>query len=360
MYITTYAIDLVALVYLAVLTASSTSLRPYRKKPFLMGVFITVIIILSEAGTIFTCNEGSSLRSLNIIFNVLGFSLTPILPVVIASILDINLFRKSRLLLVPTVVNTVLVLLSPFYGLIFVVDAYSEYTRGDLFFIFLAAYILNFTVVVLSTLALGREHSYPMLHKVVGLSLIVLIGTSIQLVYPTAYSSWHCATLSLLLYFFVLSEFDSSFDSLTGLYNRGAFERATHYMAENEAFSIIMIDIDNFKGINDANGHNYGDVVIREVACAIKQSFDRSYRCYRFGGDEFAVLGRETDRQKIESQLQIMTENLAALNANIGLLPTVSYGYSVFHGGEALDFQMIFKEADDQMYESKRLYKAKQ
>lgn len=63
-------------------------------------------------------------------------------------------------------------------------------------------------------------------------------------------------TLALLLYFLLLSEFDSSFDTLTGLYNRAAFEKAAKQMTSRKAFSVIVLDVNNFKSINDTYGHD--------------------------------------------------------------------------------------------------------
>lgn len=155
-----------------------------------------------------------------------------------------------------------------------------------------------------------------------------------------------------------MSEFDSSFDSLTGLYNRAAFDKATKQIPEAKGFSVIILDINDFKNINDTYGHDYGDAVIKAVAAIIQKSFDKHYTCYRFGGDEFSIIGKETDLVKIESQLRAMTNALAEMREGGHPLPTVSYGYSIFQGGERLDFQKTFKEADDQMYHYKKIHKA--
>jgi diguanylate cyclase (GGDEF)-like protein len=94
------------------------------------------------------------------------------------------------------------------------------------------------------------------------------------------------------------------------------------------------------------------------VADIIRKSFSKHYTCYRFGGDEFFIIGNETDKEKIEYQLRTMTNNLAKMREKGIQLPTVSYGYSIFKGGEKLDFHKTLKEADDQMYHFKRIHKA--
>lgn len=357
MYIATYAIDIAALFCLIGLLYTSTALNSYRKKPFLIGIILTVIIILSEAGTVFTDNGSISLRGINILCSILGFALTPIIPIAITLIFDRRILRTHKLLLVPTLINIVATILSPLFRFIFYVDANNQYIRGDYFFIFITVYIINFLFLVISTLDVGKKYNYPIMRKMVVLSLFTIIGTSIQLVDPLAYSSWHCVTLSLFLYFLLMSEFDSSFDTLTGLYNRATFDKVAKQIGP-KAFSVIILDINDFKSVNDTYGHDYGDTVIKSVAAIIRESFNKRYTCYRFGGDEFSIIGNETDQEKIEFQLRNMTNTLAEMRVKGNLLPTVSYGYSIFRGGEKLDFNKNLKEADDQMYHFKKVHKA--
>jgi diguanylate cyclase (GGDEF)-like protein len=354
MYIATYIIDIAALFYLIGLLHTSTVLKGHRKKPFLIGIALTVVIILCEAGTVFSANGILNLRIINIICNVLGFALTPMIPVAITLIFDRMILKTYKFLLIPTLINMVATVLSPLSRFIFYIDANNQYTRGDYFFIFITVYIINLLLLVISTLKIGKEYNYPIMRKMIALSLFTVIGTSIQLVYPLAYSSWHCVTLSLLLYYLLMSEFDSSFDILTGLFNRAAFEKAIKQMTGAKAFSVIILDINQFKSINDTHGHDYGDTVIKAVASVIRKSFDKHYACYRFGGDEFSIIGSETNQEKIETRLRDMTDNFAKMREKGYQLPTVSYGYSIFRGGEKLDFRKILKEADDQMYYFKK------
>ena len=91
----------------------------------------------------------------------------------------------------------------------------------------------------------------------------------------------------------------SSVDSLTGLYNRGAFtERlemeATRSRRHSHPLSIAMIDIDHFKQINDGHGHAAGDEVLRQFGAAMRQEFRKTDLVARLGGEEFVVMMPET------------------------------------------------------------------
>jgi len=88
MHTATYIIDVAALFCLIGLLYSSTVLNTERKKPFLIAIFLTVVIILSEVGTILANNMNLNLRNLNILFNILGFAFTPMIPIAITLIFE--------------------------------------------------------------------------------------------------------------------------------------------------------------------------------------------------------------------------------------------------------------------------------
>lgn len=307
MYATTYIMDIAALLFLIILLYSSTSLNIDRKKPFLFAIILTIIVILSEAGTILSSTEILNYRNLNILFNVLGFSLAPLIPISIIFILDRMILEKYRLLLIPTIINMVVTIMSPIHKYIFYVNVNNHYARGDYFFIFVIVYIVNLILLIYTTLEFSKKNNYPIIGKIAALAIFTITGTSIQLLFPRIYSSWHCVTLSLMLYFLLMSEHDSSFDTLTSFYNRAAFDKAVKHMGGIKPFSII---------------------------------------------------GRETDDKKIEDMLRNMADNLAEIEMEGNPLPTLSYGYSFFSGGEELDFEKILNDADSQMYQYKRIHKS--
>lgn len=352
-----YLIDIIALFFLYGLLQSSNILNSDRKKPFLFAIMLTVIVILLEAGTILASNENIRLRSLNIFFNVCGFALSPVIPIALIAVIDIKFIQTHKFMLLPTFLNIIAAILSPLLGLIFYVDANNQYIRGYYFFIFVIIYTINLILLFISTFLICKKHHYPIIWKSLFLSVFTIAGTSIQLVTPSVYTSWHCITLSLILYFLLLSEFDNSFDTLSGLYNRATFEKAVRQIKRQKAFSVIAIDINNFKIINDTYGHNYGDCVIHSIAVILKESLDSRYTCYRVGGDEFCILCKELNKDNIEYHLKKITDTLSEKRAIDSRLPTIAYGYSVFQGGKKPDFEKIHKEADDQMYRYKKLHK---
>lgn len=152
-------------------------------------------------------------------------------------------------------------------------------------------------------------------------------------------------------------------DSMTGLLNRGAFEDEfnikvkAHSTSEEHAF--ILIDIDNFKNINDTYGHQKGDKVIRIVADILKKSFREDDLVARLGGDEFAIVFWNVKSQEnIKKRIEMIFNYLHGIgnqldNSNI---ISISIGVVCFpnDGG---GFDNLYNKADSEMYKVKRKHK---
>ncbi|RIH87819.1 Phytochrome-like protein cph2 [Meiothermus luteus] len=146
-------------------------------------------------------------------------------------------------------------------------------------------------------------------------------------------------------------------DGLTGLYNRRAFdlrlkeevERARRY---RYPISLLVIDLKNFKPINDQLGHAAGDRALREVARVLLQKGRAGDMVFRWGGDEFAVLLPQTDA---EGALAVGQRLLAAI-AQVcleGICLSANLGQATFPQ-EAQDAEGLLRLADDRMYADKR------
>jgi len=358
-YVTIAIINIIALLFLSAIIRDNIILGKQRKKYFISAIGLTIIVILSETGTVLSLGGDVSWRFFHIACNIVGFSITPLIPIALIAIYDIQMLKKNLIILLPSALNAIMVALSPLLGLIFIVDDNNHYERGRFFIIFVIVYTLNLLVLVLITLRVSSKFLYPIKGKIIILLVFVMTGTFIQLLLPAVYSSWHTVTLSLFLYYIILTEFDSSFDGLTGLYNRMAFQKTAKHLKKQMVFSIVAMDINDFKPINDTFGHDYGDLALKKVAEIIRDSFDDSCSCYRVGGDEFYVLCRGTDRKKLAKQLRSMTTTLAQARLSDCKLPTIAYGISMHSGENALNLPDMLKEADEQMYHFKHLHKEK-
>ena len=141
-------------------------------------------------------------------------------------------------------------------------------------------------------------------------------------------------------------------DKLTGLYNRNGYDSLFHRLnLENTAY--VLIDIDNFKKINDRYGHAIGDKVLRKVGNVLRKYFRSDDYLCRIGGDEFAVLLSDCSKD-IADQLKEKGNKInVVLQTKEGELPPVSLSIGVAFGDEHDDTDSLFKKADKALYETK-------
>ncbi len=146
-------------------------------------------------------------------------------------------------------------------------------------------------------------------------------------------------------------------DQLTGLYNRTYLENEMQRLnrSREHPITIISIDVDGLKLVNDSLGHEYGDRLLRLASSLLQESLRKSDILARFGGDEFVALLPRTDYQAGRGIMNRIRERVAAYNlqAEQNKLPLgVSMGMAVAHD-DTSDLFAAFKEADDLMYRDK-------
>ena len=149
--------------------------------------------------------------------------------------------------------------------------------------------------------------------------------------------------------------FYSTHDGLTQVYNRSFFEEELRRLEISRQYpiSIIMLDIDGLKEINDLHGHAAGDLVLHRAAELLKKVFRSEDIIARIGGDEFAVLLPESDEKVVQKILERITHLLGSSETNHSELPlNISFGFSTCITPCSLSEAL--KKADELMYKQKR------
>ena len=158
----------------------------------------------------------------------------------------------------------------------------------------------------------------------------------------------------------IVNDERSKRDSLTKLYNHESFYEELEYYQrryeENrERFSLAVIDIDNFKRINDTFGHTVGDTVITDIAGVLQSQFQETDVTARVGGDEFLALMRDVAPKEAEACAAALgreaRKKLIGDDAIVEV--TLSIGMAVY-GEDGRDYETLFAMADRAMYATKR------
>lgn len=147
-------------------------------------------------------------------------------------------------------------------------------------------------------------------------------------------------------------------DFMTGLINRRGFKEAVHYAISDAkrygiTFTLIILDIDNFKEINDRCGHPYGDKILNNIAHIIKQNTRHSDLSFRYGGDEFAMILPGTSKEDALLVCRNIQHSIAEDRnfSEDNCHPTMSIG--ICEWSEEITADEMIKAADDAMYLSK-------
>ncbi|MGE6387495.1 diguanylate cyclase [Pseudomonas sp. NPDC078416] len=153
----------------------------------------------------------------------------------------------------------------------------------------------------------------------------------------------------------------SSTDRLTSLYNRGHWEEAlrlehARHVRYGTTAALVMFDIDHFKRVNDTYGHQCGDRVIQRVADVVREHIRDADIAGRYGGEEFAVLLPDTDKQggaMFAERLRAAVEALDVMQEGEAIHCTISLGVADMTSPMD-DYKMLIERADQALYESKK------
>ncbi|MEZ4503781.1 MAG: GGDEF domain-containing protein [Dehalococcoidia bacterium] len=151
-------------------------------------------------------------------------------------------------------------------------------------------------------------------------------------------------------------------DSTTGLFNRRAldialgteFRRAQRY---GRRLGVLMVDLDNFKGLNDTHGHAFGDLVLRTVASTLRANLRESDVLARYGGDEFVIVLPEAargDSAAVGEKLRAAVAARLLVDGDVEARTTISVGVATYPSEHATSEADLLRLADEALLEAKR------
>lgn len=296
--------------------------------------------------------------------DTLGFSLTPAVPI-IAALYAYNrtnkykkiFISKCKWLLMPFAVNGILSFGSYHFNWIFSITAENLYVRGPLFLVSPITsyfyYIIHLLVLYKSRKKITREE----LAMLSCLTLIPAVMSAFQLYYFIYLTIWSSVALAVAINYIFIMHSQAKRDPLTGLGNRLAYDE---YLASldkkcNLCLSVINIDMDDFKHINDVFGHREGDKALKIFAKKLQEIFEGIGVTIRWGGDEFIVFLNEKRRITVEKYINKLNDKVNEYNEENTVPYRIQFSYGIAIFDDSYDnIHEFIRHSDKLMYEEKR------
>ncbi len=272
--------------------------------------------------------------------------ITPTLPFMVALI-----FREIKyavpiygLLILNLIIHTLT------FTDLFYLSGQNILSFGNMYIIDEGIFLVSLFLLFSSVYSICKKYQSTNLYILVLIVITIAIATITRSISNNLRVTVLTATTSIVFLYAYYSELVNKLDSLTLLLNRRCFNSRVANIKKN--CSIIILDLNKFKEINDTKGHTFGDYILKEIASIIKETYINYGVCFRTGGDEFCVL-IESKAVDIDELNKLVQAKIVEGRKVEPLLPNLSVGYANYIYGKD-DIDEVMKLADQMMYADKK------
>lgn len=351
-----YAVLVLVILLIAILKKSR--IVNLGRQLFLTTIFLCIAVIIIEPLTwIFDGMHFYGAYFLEYLTNVLLILIAPILCGLMVSYVDYYIFKdrdrlkKRFFYLTPTIFTVIMLIINIFHPIYFYVDReFVGYHVEDFLWIQYVMIIGYYLFMILFTL----KHRKKTYNYVVWIFLVFfslpIIGMLLQLIFVNLFFSWTAIGLSLLVIYFFLESTTGEKDYLTKLYSRRSYEKYVNHLIDGHRdFSILFLDLDDFKLVNDTKGHFAGDQVLISFARLLEKVFYPNTMVSRLAGDEFiVVLEHPMDIETSVNHIYHLIEN-----HNNQLLKSLKFSFGHQDYQESMSIDELYVSVDRLMYQHK-------
>ena len=279
---------------------------------------------------------------------------------------DLMLFHdKSRMkriyykLSIPVGLLLLSLLGNIFFKYYFYVDDNFIYHRQPTIYIFYI-YLMLCAIYSFALYIYQRHHKKGISFFPIYMYLVPIVtGSLIQMIFYGLSTAWLGTAIGIVALYMSLQQQKTYIDQLTGLYNRHYLEHYMYQMSQNSSSTYygIMIDMNDFKSINDEYGHSLGDQALTHAANIFSSALTSNSTAFRYAGDEFIIITKTKDENeviKIENALNEITRQF-----NLQKKLPCSISFSMGHNKyvpNVDDSDSFLKKIDEAMYEQKKRY----
>lgn len=285
--------------------------------------------------------------------------------------IDENRFKLKKvkfLLVIPLLLGFIMLMINVFSHNIFIINSNNIYERSNMYFLYAISSWIYMAISSIKTIIVyHRTDNIYIKEKIFPLSLFIvapLITSIVQLLFYGLSVSQIGFTVSSLLIFLYYQDEQILMDNLTKVNNRTSFneflQNKYDVLKDNDIISLVFIDIDNFKYINDNYGHLVGDEVLINVASILKKScleFNKNLFLARYGGDEFVIVS-SLNLKQINELEKLIDNNVKVYNKEENIKISISKGYTSDIKANYKSITHIIDIADDLMYKNKKTKKS--
>ncbi len=349
-YFRTNFATVLSLLGLVIILVFNRGAEPRIKKLMVMSAVVVGILSIAdyiEVGVSYKMD----LLSLRMFVSIIGYILRPV-PLYFMLLCVRNKRISNILFAIPLIINTIILLINPFKGLVFAYNEFGSFARGPLGYVPHIVGIIYMMLVAYCAFRmfydryLGEGIILLFMELIAGIAVYMETFSPEKIYVSTAYSIFN-----ILYYMFIHVQIASK-DQLTGLLNRSSFyEDCRRY--KTKISGLISIDMNELKWINDNFGHARGDKALITVAECISETFGRRFPVYRLGGDEYTVMIWGGNENETDGKIALCRKKLEEHDLSC------AFGV-VYHDKTSeteMDINDLLKKADEQMYIDKERIK---
>jgi hypothetical protein len=366
-YKTTIALAIGILIVLMTIVLSNDNFDKRTRKGFV--ITFTLIIIGTISNLIGVVIDGKMSNNsigiyIHIIAKWLELTIVPIIPIIYSK----NVFEMRRknkngknilikLCYLCIIIDEALISTNK----IFIIDNNNIYHQvSAVYNWYIATVVVSMLYLFWNALKFSNEYQNDKNFELYSIIVFVVFCMFVQMTNQSVKICWITVAILATFIYIYYNGIIQNIDGMTKLLNQHSYQR-TLERADETHFALVIFDANDFKKINDQLGHDTGDEVLKNISNTIKEHYEKYGKCYRIGGDEFAVIMTK-DVKDIEEICKKFVKKVSSTREKYNNLPYVSYGYSIYYPNNKLEHSIkdTIKEADKMMYRYKKKSKKQQ
>ena len=357
-------------IFLLLYRIRSAQTNQFDEKAYNFMLIVTFIATINETlSFIIDARPGFILHILQYISNTISSASSGIIGYCWCLFVEYHIHRnferikkKSRILAIPLIIATILIIINLLgTGIIFDISKENVYTRGPMNFIL---YIFVFIYYIESIYTVHKAKYDSILVEFFPIYYVIIpcmIGTMIQGFFFGVSTIWLCVAIAFIIVYIEIQISISFIDDLSGLYNRKYMNHYLNKLQNDKPKHVygFLMDINDFKAINDTYGHLKGDYALIQFGKILQHSIDKDSVAIRMGGDEFVIFAKlKSDEEALALKKQIKY-NVRQFNLKSKEPFHLSFSIGIAkYNGKNID--AFLSAMDDSMYEAKNMHRLMQ